>query len=89
MPVYLYRIKSSDERFEVKHSMSQRPQTLGELCQVAGLELNGQDPDLEIERLIQPVGIAVSDFRADIRDRGFSKLVKRSDGNYENVTARK
>lgn len=88
MPTYVYRIKNSNERFEAQHRMSERPQTLGELCHIAGLALDGREPSLQVERLIQPVGGKVQDFRSDIRDRGFSKLVKRSDGNYENVTAR-
>lgn len=92
MPVYLYRIRSTDERFEASHRMSERPRTLGELCQAAGLALGSlplasSDPDQEVERLILPVAGKVQDFNADIRGRGFSKMVKRSDGTYENVTA--
>ncbi len=94
MPVYLYRIKATDERFEASHRMSERPRTLGELSQAAGLDLStlalsNPSPDLEVERLIVPVAGKVQDFNADIRGRGFAKMVKRSDGTYENVTAPK
>lgn len=88
MPTYVYRITGTDERFEVRHAMAERPQTLGELCRVAALDLAGRDPDQPVERLIQPVAARVEHFRSDLRDRGFSKLVKRGDGTYENVTAR-
>jgi hypothetical protein len=89
MPSYLYRIRATESRFEAVHGMTQYPKTLGELCEVAGLELAGRDPGLEVERLIQPVAGKVQDFRSDIRDRGFSKMVKRSDGTYENMTGPK
>jgi len=34
------------------------------------------------------VGVAVSKSDGELRDLGFTKLVKRDDGVYENVTAR-
>jgi len=54
------------------------------------------DPDLHrcpqcrqpVKKLISLVGIAVSKSNGELRDLGFTKLVKRDDGVYENVTAR-
>ncbi len=41
-----------------------------------------------VNKLISLVGIAVPKSNAELRDLGFTKLVKRDDGVYENVTAR-
>ena len=42
-----------------------------------------------VRRLISLVGISTPKTNAELRDMGFTKLVKRDDGVYENVTARK
>jgi len=41
-----------------------------------------------VTKLISLVGLAVSKSDSELRDLGFTKLVKRDDGVYENVTAR-
>ena len=41
-----------------------------------------------VNKLISLVGIAVPKTNGELRDHGFTKLVKRDDGVYENVTAR-
>ena len=41
-----------------------------------------------VNKLISMVGVAVSKSNGELRDLGFTKLVKRDDGVYENVTAR-
>ncbi len=41
-----------------------------------------------INKLISKVGIAVPKSNGELRDMGFTKLVRREDGVYENVTAR-
>ena len=42
-----------------------------------------------VRRLISLVGISSPKTNSELRDLGFTKLVKRDDGVYENVTARK
>jgi putative FmdB family regulatory protein len=42
-----------------------------------------------VKRNISLVGISVGKSNAELRDLGFTKLVRRDDGVYENVTARK
>ncbi|MCB2156436.1 zinc ribbon domain-containing protein [bacterium] len=39
-----------------------------------------------VERLIFPVGIATPKTNTELKNLGFTKLVKRDDGVYENVT---
>ena len=41
-----------------------------------------------VRRLISLVGISTPKGNSELRDLGFTKLVKRDDGVYENVTAR-
>ena len=42
-----------------------------------------------VRKLISLVGINTPKTNGELRDLGFTKLVKRDDGVYENVTARK
>lgn len=89
MPVYLYRLQDTGERIEARHSMKDDPQTWGELCRLAGLNPAGHSEDCKIERLIQPVRAQVGHFTSEIKNTGFRRLEKRSDGTYEDVTAPK
>jgi len=41
-----------------------------------------------IKKLISLVGVSTPKTNSELRDLGFTKLVKRDDGIYENVTAR-
>lgn len=41
-----------------------------------------------IKKLISLVGLSIPKTNSELRDLGFTKLVKRDDGIYENVTAR-
>jgi len=41
-----------------------------------------------VKKLISLVGISTPKTNSELRDLGFTKLVKRDDGVYENVTAR-
>jgi len=41
-----------------------------------------------VKKLISLAGITVSKSNSELRDLGFTKLVRRDDGVYENVTAR-
>lgn len=62
--------------FEYPQPMSAEPLTLCPKCE-------GQ-----VRRLISRPSICVAKSDSDLRDKGFTKLVKRDDGVYENVTAR-
>ncbi|NNE37236.1 MAG: zinc ribbon domain-containing protein, partial [Gammaproteobacteria bacterium] len=46
------------------------------------------DPTVPVKRIIkQAPGVAISTFNSELKNQGFTKLVKRDDGVYENVTA--
>ncbi len=79
MPVYEY------EHLE-------KPCELGEIFEV---QQSIHDPKLvacpkcngEIKRIISKVAIAVGQSDSDLKSKGFTKLVRRDKGVYENVTA--
>ena len=62
--------------FEVTQSMEETPLKACPMC-------GGQ-----VRKLISLVGISAPKTNSELRDLGFTKLVKRDDGVYENVTAR-
>jgi len=63
--------------FEITQSMSDQPLTRCPEC---------SGP---VKKLISRTSINVTKSNSELRDLGFTKLVKRDDGVYENVTRRK
>ncbi|RLC53585.1 MAG: zinc ribbon domain-containing protein [Candidatus Cloacimonadota bacterium] len=80
MPIYEYQhLKKGclrGEVFEVVHSVHDRPLTH---CTECG------EP---VRRIISRTNISTPKTNSELRDLGFTKLVRRDDGVYENVTAR-
>ena len=80
MPIYEYQhLKKScqqGEIFEVSQSVHDSPLTA---CPGCG------EP---VRRLISRININTPKTNSELRDMGFTKLVRRDDGVYENVTAR-
>jgi hypothetical protein len=52
MPSYDYRCEANDRIVEVKHRMSEKLLTWGELCTAAGIDPGDTDPATPVERLI-------------------------------------
>lgn len=80
MPIYEYqhlkRSYSTRKFFEIFQSVHDRPLTKCPLC---------GEP---IRRLISKPNISTPKTNSELRGPGFTKLVRRDDGVYENVTAR-
>lgn len=80
MPIYEYEHLAQPctlgQRFEIKQSIEEASLTQCPQCQGA------------VRQYISRIGISVPRSNTDIRDLGFTKLVKRDDGVYENVTRR-
>ena len=80
MPVYEYEhIEKAcylGHSFEVEQSMSEKPLT--------------QCPDCgePVKKVLSRVNISSPKTNSELKDMGFTKLVRRDDGVYENVTAR-
>ncbi len=52
------------------------------------ISLGDTDPSALVERVMKKApGVAVQTFNSELKNEGFTKLVKRDDGVYENVTA--
>ena len=80
MPVYEYEHTSEPcsigKAFEVTQSIKDKPLTRCPEC------------NQPVRKLISMVSISVPKTNSELKDLGFTKLVKRDDGVYENVTAR-
>ena len=80
MPLYEYEHTEQPcpigRVFEICQSLKERPLNKCPKC--------GQP----IKKLISLVGLSMPKSNSELRDLGFTKLVKRDDGIYENVTAR-
>ncbi len=87
MPIYEYYCPENDSTVEVFHSIKERLSTWGELCKHAGLNVGTHNPDAPVERLVYPGNVNTPKGNSDLKNLGFTKLVKRDDGVYENVTA--
>ncbi len=57
------------------------------MCELAGRPLGETPADAPVERILYPVGLAMPAGNAKLKELGFTKLVRREKGVYENVTA--
>lgn len=87
MPIYEYYCPANDSHVEVYHSIKARFTTWGDLCAHAQLDPGTLPPDSPVERLVYPGNFNTPKGNSDLKNMGFTKLVKRDDGVYENVTA--
>jgi len=80
MPIYEYEHVGTPcswgKIFEIKQSINDEPLTH---C----LNCNG-----EVRKKISLIAVNISRSNSELRDLGFTKLVKREDGVYENMTRR-
>lgn len=68
--------------------MSKKLQFWAEVCYYAQIPLGDTDPEAPVKVVIRRApGVAVPQFNSELRNLGFTKLEKRDDGVYENVTA--
>lgn len=88
MPVYQYKCPENGRMLEALHPMDVTVTTWGELCRWAGVFPGSTDDDTPVERIFgnaPHVNTPTGDTR--LKDAGFTKLVRRDDGSYDNVTA--
>jgi len=57
MPTYDYRCLASGRIYEVKHAISQKALTWGELCELGKLERGDTPLDSPVERLVSAAGV--------------------------------
>lgn len=87
MPRYDYFCDANGRTVEVCHGVKTGLKTWGEVCYAAQIPLAETHPAEPVRRLIRPVGISIPLGNSRLKEHGFTKLVKRDDGVYENVTA--
>ena len=88
MPLYEYLCDANGETVEVVHPMDTTLSMWGEVCYVAQIPLGDTDPSAPVRRVItSPPAGHVPVGNSTLKEKGFTKLVKRDEGVYENVTA--
>ena len=88
MPVYEYFCESNGRTVELTHPLDADLSIWGEVCYVAQIALDDTDPMAPVQRVLtRAPSTVVQTFNAEYRSLGFTKLVKRDKGVYENVTA--
>jgi len=88
MPRYDYLCPANGAIVEVRHGIDERLSSWGDLCARAGLALGETPPEAPIERVIHAPALSFPRTNSELKGMGFTKLVRRGDGSYENVTAR-
>jgi hypothetical protein len=88
VPRYDYHCPANGLTVEVTHRMSEKLATWGEVCARSGQPLGGTDAATPVERVIHAPALSFPRGNSELKAQGFTKLVRRDDGVYENVTAR-
>ncbi|MBN1477623.1 zinc ribbon domain-containing protein [Candidatus Sumerlaeota bacterium] len=88
MPIYEYLCRANRTCVEVAHSMARDAlRTWGELCELTGIDPGDTPLDAPVEKRLFPPGISAPMGDSTLKEKGFTKLVRRDKGVYENVTA--
>ena len=87
MPRYDYHCEENGWTVEVRHGMDEKLKSWGEVCERAEIDPGDTPPDTPVGRLISAPNLGFPKGDSELKGMGFTKLVRRSDGNYENVTA--
>lgn len=87
MPHYDYYCDDNQTTVEVEHPMKTMLHTWGEVCFVAQIPMGETDPLAPVRKVIHAPNITKTTGNSQLREKGFTKLVRRDKGLYENVTA--
>jgi hypothetical protein len=87
VPLYDYFCETNGRKIEVNHPIDTVLETWGELCYVAQITLGDTDPLAPVRKVISAPNIVIPISNSKLKEIGFTKLVKRDQGVYENVTA--
>lgn len=86
MPLYDYYCEANGCTVQVKHGIDVELTTWGEVCYAAQVTMGDTDFLAPVRKVLSPPAISIPTSNSDLRSKGFTKLVKRDDGVYENVT---
>ncbi len=87
MPIYEYICSANERQMEVLHHFDEKVETWGQLCLLAGIDPGTTSPDAPVKKQISTPSLAFPKTNTELKNLGFTKLVKRESGVYENVTA--
>jgi len=87
MPFYDYYCADNNRTVEVNHSINIDLKTWGEVCFAAQIPMGGTEFTAPVRKIIHPPYISIPITNSKLKEVGFTKLVKRDKGIYENVTA--
>lgn len=88
MPVYDYYCEANGVTVELSHPLDRELRIWGEVCYVARIPLGDTDALAPVRRVFtRAPGTVAHTGNSQLRELGFTKLVKRDQGVYENVTA--
>jgi len=88
MSFYDYYCPANKRTVEVRHGIKEKLKTWGDVCKKAGIEPGNTPAQSPVERLISSPGVSTPMGNSKLKEIGFSKLVKKDKGVYENMTAR-
>ncbi len=86
MPCYDYYCEANGQTVEVRHGMDVVLTTWGEVCYAAQVPIGETEFTAPVRKVLSPPAISLPTGNAKLKEVGFTKLVKRDDGVYENVT---
>jgi predicted nucleic acid-binding Zn ribbon protein len=86
MPRYDYFCAANGRTVEVRHGMGTVLETWGEVCYAGQIPMGQTDFMAPVRKVLSAPGISLPTGNAKLKEVGFTKLVKRDDGVYENVT---
>lgn len=87
MPRYDYHCDENGATVEVVHRISVVVKSWGELCELAEIDPGETGADTPVRKVITTAPMANMPMgNAGLKNIGFTKLEKRYDGTYENVT---
>jgi len=86
MPSYDYFCEANGRTVEARHPMGATIETWGELCYAAQVPIGETDFMAPVRKVLTAPGISLPTGNSKLKEVGFTKLVKRDDGVYENVT---
>ncbi len=87
MPLYDYLCEANGRKVEVNHPIDATLETWGELCYAAQIPLGDTDPMTPVKKIISAPNLSIPVTKTKLKELGFTKLIKRDQGVYENVTA--
>ena len=87
MPNYDYKTKNFDKVVNVRHPVDMEVEIWGQVCFLAQISLGEIPYDEPVYKILSPTRIIKAHSNSELKERGFTKLVKRDAGVYENVTA--